>query len=147
VSFDHDFLGREALQRHSENQRRTKVTLVWNSEDVTKALGSVLGEGLPAKYIELPKSRYALYQTDRILKDGATVGMSLDVGYLANERVFLSLATIDVGYSGTGTEVTVVWGEEPNSRKGQVERHRQVEIRATVAPAPFSDYARSGYRS
>jgi glycine cleavage system aminomethyltransferase T len=112
-----------------------------------KALGSILGEGVPAKYIELPKSRYALYQTDRILKEGKTVGMSLDVGYLANEKVFLSLATIDVEHARTGTEVVVVWGEEPNSRKAQVERHRQVEIRATVAPAPFTEYARSGYRA
>lgn len=147
VSFDHEFLGKEALQRHSENQRRTKVTLVWNNEDVTKALGSILGEGVPAKYIELPKSRYALYQTDRILKEGKTVGMSLDVGYLANEQVFLSLATIEIEHARTGTEVVVVWGEEPNSRKAQVERHRQVEIRATVAPAPFTEYARSGYRA
>jgi glycine cleavage system aminomethyltransferase T len=147
VSFDHEFLGKEALQGHSEDRRRTKVTLVWNAGDVKDALGSILGDGIPAKYMELPKSRYALYQTDRILKDGETVGMSLDVGYLANERAFLSLATIDVAHSQTGTEVVVIWGEEPNSRKAQVERHRQVEMRATVAPAPFSEFARAGYRA
>jgi hypothetical protein len=114
---------------------------------VTNALGSILGGDLPAKYIELPKSRYALFQTDRILKDGQTVGISFDVGYLANERAFLSLATIDVEHSEIGTEVVVLWGEEPNSGKGQVERHRQVEMRATVAPAPFTEYARAGYRA
>ncbi|MHA6668427.1 aminomethyl transferase family protein [Homoserinimonas sp. A447] len=148
VSFDHEFLGKEALQQHAENQRRTKVTLVWNDDDVTRALGSVLGDDeLPAKYIELPKSRYALYQTDQVLKDGQLVGLSLDVGYLANERVFLSLATIAKEFAATGTEVTVVWGEDPVSRKAQVEPHRQVEIRATVAPAPYYDYARGGYRA
>lgn len=147
VSFDHEFLGKEALRSHSENQRRTKVTLVWNNEDVEHVLGSILGrDELPAKYIELPKSRYALYQTDLVLSGGEPVGISLDVGYLANERAFLSLATIDTEYAATGTEVTVVWGEDPASRKGQVEQHRQVEIRATVAPAPFSAYARGGYR-
>jgi vanillate/3-O-methylgallate O-demethylase len=120
---------------------------VWNNEDVKDALGSLFGDGVPAKYIELPKSRYALYQADRVLKDGETAGMSLDVGYLANEQAFLSLATIDVAHSQTGTEVVVLWGEEPNSRKAQVERHRQVEIRATVAPAPFSEFAGAGYRA
>ena len=33
--------------------------------------------------------------------------------------------------------MTVLWGEQPNSAKPAVERHRQVEIRATVAPAPY----------
>ena len=147
VSFDHDFLGKEALQRHADNQKRTKVTLVWNEEDVKNAMGSILDKDqLPAKYIELPKSRYALYQTDRVLDGDKTVGISLDVGYLANEKVFLSLATIDLDYAKTGTEVTVLWGEDPNSRKGQVEQHRQVKIRATIAPAPYYEYARGGYR-
>jgi hypothetical protein len=42
--------------------------------------------------------------------------------------------------------VTVLWGEQPNSAKPTVEEHRQVEIRATVAPAPFVDFARENYR-
>lgn len=46
-----------------------------------------------------------------------------------------------------GTEVTVVWGEQPNSRKPAVEPHVQVEIRAVVAPAPYVDFARRDYRS
>jgi hypothetical protein len=43
--------------------------------------------------------------------------------------------------------VTVVWGEEPNSAKPAVEPHVQVEIRAVVAPAPYVDFARHGYRA
>ncbi|WP_233576051.1 hypothetical protein [Saccharopolyspora rhizosphaerae] len=42
-----------------------------------------------------------------------------------------------------GTEVTVLWGEEPISGKRAVELHREVEIRATVAPAP---YVQDSYR-
>ena len=45
-----------------------------------------------------------------------------------------------------GTEVTLVWGEEGGgSAKPVVERHRQVEIRAIVSPAPFSVVARTTY--
>jgi vanillate/3-O-methylgallate O-demethylase len=40
----------------------------------------------------------------------------------------------------------VVWGEEPNSAKPAVEPHRQVEIRATVAPAPYVQEVRDAYR-
>jgi vanillate/3-O-methylgallate O-demethylase len=45
-----------------------------------------------------------------------------------------------------GTEVVVRWGEEPNTAKPLVERHRQVEIRATVAPCPYEPFAREAYR-
>lgn len=43
--------------------------------------------------MELPKSRYGLYQHDKVLKDGKPVGVSLDVGYINNEHAFVSLAT------------------------------------------------------
>ena len=46
-----------------------------------------------------------------------------------------------------GTEVTVTWGEDPVSQKPQVEPHRQVEVRATVAPWPYVREAREHYRS
>jgi syringate O-demethylase len=59
----------------------------------------------------------------------------------------LSLTCIDVAYSEPGTEVTVVWGEEGGgSSKPTVERHRQAQIRATVAPAPYGEVARVAYR-
>ena len=46
-----------------------------------------------------------------------------------------------------GAVVEVVWGENPISRTDSVDQnHRQVRIRATVAPAPYHDYARSKYR-
>jgi vanillate/3-O-methylgallate O-demethylase len=146
VEFDHDFLGRAALERIAARPHRTKVTLVWNPEDVTAAIRSLLEPDTPAKYIELPKARYAFYQVDKVLRDGAPVGLSLDAGYLATEREFVSLATVDATAVVPGTEVTVLWGEEPNSTKPSVERHRQVEIRATVAPAPYVREIRDSYR-
>lgn len=146
VNFDHEFVGREALERAADRQARTKVTLVWNVDDVAAAVGSLLTPGLGAKYIELPKSRYALHQEDKVLRDGHQVGISLDCGYLANEQAMVSLATIDVTHAEPGTEVSVLWGEHPNSAKPQVEEHEQVQIRATVAPVPFADYARDSYR-
>jgi hypothetical protein len=45
-----------------------------------------------------------------------------------------------------GTEVTLVWGE-PNggSLKATVERHKQLEIRATVSPVPYAAVVRDTY--
>ena len=96
VKFDHDFIGRAALERLSQTAPpRTKVTLVWNADDVTAAIGSLYRPGPGAKYIDMPKARYATHHEDKVLKDGAQVGISLDCGYLANEREMVSLATID----------------------------------------------------
>ena len=41
VKFDHDFVGRAALEKMADNQKRKKVTLVWNGEDVAQVFGSL----------------------------------------------------------------------------------------------------------
>jgi vanillate/3-O-methylgallate O-demethylase len=146
VKFDHDFLGREALERVAAGEHRKKVTLVWNPDDLALAVRSLCEPGLPAKYLEMPKARYAFFQVDKVLRNGVTAGLSLDLGYLANEHAFVSLATVDAAAAEPGTEVTVLWGERPNSAKPGVEPHRQVGIRATVAPAPFVREVRDAYR-
>ncbi len=71
VAFDHDFIGRAALERHAAAPQRVKVTLVWNPEDVAAAMRSLFEPGIPAKYIDLPKARYGQHQVDRVLSDGA----------------------------------------------------------------------------
>ena len=127
--------------------RRVKVTLVWHPDDVAAVTRSLYEPGIPAKYLEMPKARYAFYQVDTVLRDDRPVGMSLDVGCLANEHAFVPLATVDADAGEPGTEVTVLWGEEPSSAKPAVERHRQVPIGATVAPAPFVREVRESYRT
>jgi len=94
----------------------------------------------------MPKARYGLYQMDEVLKNGRRVGISMDCGYLANERAVVSLAVVDESLAAPGSTVTVLWGEKPNSAKPQVEAHVQTEIRATVAPAPYGAHARTAYR-
>ena len=140
-------MDREALQRIAAGAHRTKVTLVWNPEDLADAVRSLCEPGIPAKYIEMPKARYAFFQVDKVLQGGSMVGLSLDLGYIANEHAFVSLATVDAAVAVPGTEVTVLWGEEPNSAKPAVEQHRQVEIRASVASAPYVREVRDSYRA
>jgi len=94
----------------------------------------------------MPKARYAFFQVDKVLHQGALAGLSLDLGYIANEQAFVSLATVDAAVSEPGTEVTVLWGERPNSAKPAVEPHRQAGIRARVAPAPYVREVRDSYR-
>ncbi len=146
VKFDHDFVGRAALEKMTP--ARQKVTLVWNGDDVERALGSLFHErGDIAKYIDLPLANYSTLPYDKVLSGGTPIGLSTYTGYNFNERAMLSLAMINQEHSEPGTQVTVVWGEERGgSTKPTVERHVQAEIRATVQPAPISDVARVAYR-
>ncbi len=147
VRFDHDFHGREALEKHAEAPRRRKVTLIWHADDVAAIVRSQLEPGIPAKFLDFPKARYGFYQMDDIVKAGERVGISTDAGYVAFDQLYMSLATLDVAIAD-GDEVEVVWGEDPISQKDGVDAaHRQVRIRATVAPAPFHDFARTVYRA
>jgi vanillate/3-O-methylgallate O-demethylase len=145
VKFDHDFIGREALEKIADEPRRKKVTLAWNGEDVAGAMGTMFEKGDPVKYIDLPLSNYSTWPYDRILHGGETVGVSTFSGYSYNERSMLSLAIVDVDVE-IGTEVTLVWGEEGGgSAKPVVERHVQTELRAVVSPCPYSEVARTSY--
>jgi vanillate/3-O-methylgallate O-demethylase len=147
VKFDHDFIGREALEKLSGTPARKKVTLAWNGDDVARAMGTMFQEEGRAKYIDLPLSNYSTWPNDKVLKDGQMVGVSTFSGYSSNESSMLSLAMVDLEQSEPGTEVTLVWGEEGGgSAKPVVERHVQTEIRAIVAPAPYAEVVRASYR-
>ena len=145
VKFDHDFVGREALEEMGDRPRRKKVTLAWNGEDVAGAMATLFQKGDPAKYVDLPLSNYATWPYDEVLDGGDVVGVSTFSGYSWNERAQLSLAIVDVDVE-IGAEVTLVWGEEDGgSAKPVVERHEQVELRAVVSPCPYSEVARTSY--
>ncbi len=146
VNFDHDFIGREALQAMADQPHRRKVTYAWNADDVGAIFRSMLNPGEPHyKYIDLPLSNYASASFDRIVKDGKIVGASMFAGYSYNERAMLSLGIADPDVA-IGDEVTLVWGEEGGgSTKTTVERHEQLEVRAVVSPTPYSQVVRETY--
>ena len=149
MKFDHDFIGRGALEAMVDRPHRRKVTLVWNKEDVARIQGSLFQPGVPYKYLELPVASYGFPQADAVHDaSGRLIGMSGFCGYSGNEAEMLSLAVVEASHSEPGTAVTLTWGEpEPGTRKPQVERHRQLEVRATVAPAPYAAAVRKMKRA
>jgi vanillate/3-O-methylgallate O-demethylase len=129
VKFDHDFIGRAALEQEVANPRRLMRTLVWNADDLKDVYGSLFDEaGVPYDYMEMPRDQRGFMYMDKVLKDGRLVGVSSSRGYSYYFRRMLSLCTIDVAHSEPGTEVEVVWGNPGKPQK---------TIRATVAPAPY----------
>jgi vanillate/3-O-methylgallate O-demethylase len=146
VKFDHDYIGKDALQQQAALPQRKKVTFAWNKEDVLKVITSMFDDGDIFKYIDLPLSNYTSASYDKVVgKGGKTVGLSMFSGYSYNERSMLSLGVVDADVE-IGTELTLVWGEEGGgSKKPTVERHKQAEIRAVVSPVPYSKVARETY--
>lgn len=151
VKFDHDYIGRAALEALRDRPHRKKVTLLWNAGDVLSVFRSQFerpaGEApLP---ITLPLAATARMHYDRVT-DGAgnLVGLATYPCYSVNERAMMSLASVDAAQAAPGTEVVLIWGEDGGGARsaGNLESHRQVPIRATVFPSPISRAAQS-YRS
>ena len=145
MKFDHDFVGREALEEMAKTPRRSKVTLVWNKADVARIQSSLFRPGIPFKYLEFPVASYGFPQADAVHDaNGKLVGISSFCGYSGNEKQILSLATLDAAHATIGTELLLTWGEpDGGSRKLHVERHLQTQVRVTVAPAPYAAVVQS----
>lgn len=147
VKFDHDFIGRAALEKMAEQPKRKKVTLALDDASVTDAIYTQFEkEGLRAKFMDFPSAVYAMHPFDRVEVDGELIGLSTWIGYTANEGKMLTLAMVDEKYAEPGTEVDFIWGEpDGGTSKPTVEPHRQVTIKAIVAPTPYSEVARTAY--
>lgn len=149
VKFDHDFIGRDALEKSkaAEAEGRRKVTLAWNSEDLSAILRSLQEPvGQNYKFFNLPLANYGYFNFDSVLDaDDRFIGLSKWTGFSANERRGLSLAVVDAEVP-IGAEVRVIWGEPAGgTAKQTVEPHEQCAVRAVVSPAPYSEVARDAY--
>jgi vanillate/3-O-methylgallate O-demethylase len=146
IKFDHEFIGREALEEMADQPHRRKVWLRWNDEDVEGVIASSLFGAEPerGKYLELPSSNYSTGPYDKLLIGDRVVGVSANSGYTVNVGGWSSLAMVDEAVALDGTEVTLVWGEENGgSAKPSVERHVQKRIRATISTHSLVEWVES----
>ncbi len=148
IANDHDFVGREALAELATKPSRQKVTLVWNEDDVAEIFHDLAtpDDRLRPQYLEFASAKYVKYLFDRVSIGDRTIGFVTHATYLAYDRVFASLALVDAADATPGTQVTVTWGDSLAFPRADVEPHRQVQVRATVAPVPYSSFARETYR-
>jgi vanillate/3-O-methylgallate O-demethylase len=140
VRFDHDFIGRSALQELADQPHRRKVWLRWNPEDCGRVLAaSLFGGKARTKYLRQPFSEYGISQNDAVHVKDSPVGVSTYCSYTVNIGTFASVGLIDEAHAQDGTEVTITWGEpDGGSSKPTVERHVQTQIRATVSTVPLT---------
>jgi len=128
--FDHDFVGREALEAEVAHPKRTVVTLRWNSDDVLDTWASLLRPGEAYKTFDLPYAPNVWPQAhaDHIVRDGRRIGISSGSTYLYERREVTSLGCLDVDESPIGKEVIVQWGDHGARIK---------DVRATVERFPY----------
>ena len=133
ISFNHDFVGRQALEHAREHTTRERVTLVLDAEQARRQWGGDLLQETQARY--------------RVEADDQVVGVAFDTAPVVVRGTVLALAVIDKKYATPGTEVTFVWGEHPGPGTAPDADLGFDRIKATVQVAPYNEYARTGYRS
>ena len=132
VKFDHDFIGREAIEAEAANPRRKTVTLRWNKEDIVDVLASQFETGEEYKMFEFPTTPQspAGGHADLVTKNGFPVGVSSLAVYSYYYRQMLSHSTVDLDEAQVGNEVVVHWGDHGSRIK---------PIRAMVEAFPYLD--------
>lgn len=129
INFDHDFIGRGALEIEKADPRRVIRTLVWNAEDVIDVHASLFRPAENYPFMEMPRDQRGFMWADKVTTaDGNLVGVATSRGYSYYFREMISLSTLDVAHSDIGTQLLVHWGNPGGAQK---------VIRATVAPAPY----------
>ncbi|MBJ7437794.1 MAG: aminomethyltransferase family protein [Sphingopyxis sp.] len=131
-----DFIGKAALAERAANQRRKKVTLVWNHDDLMKVIHDSLYADPPARFVNFPLAAYSTFHIDDVQKNGRHIGVGQFSGFSANANEFITLAVVDMEHAEPGTQLTLMWGEETMPRP-TIERNTLREVRVTVAPAPY----------
>lgn len=133
ISFNHDFIGRDALLAAKDTAPRTKVTLVLDPADVAK---HNLARG----------GFYLTYARHRVEAGGTLAGLTHQTATIDTTGTILALSLIAKKHAVPGTQVTVTWGEHPGDGTDPDADLGFPRIRATVAPAPYDGHARQAYR-
>lgn len=134
ISFDHEFIGKEALLAARDDVGRTRVTLEFDRDDVRR----VLGEDLD--YLN-SYGRYRIEGADGL------AGMTFWTSHIAPVATVLSLALVNNAQAEPGTQVEVVWGEHPGPGTAPDADLGFPRIRATVQTSPYNEFARTAYRA
>ena len=135
VKFDHDFVGREALEQIAQKPHRRKVWLRWNDEDVERIIAASMHRRADRPmFIDMPITNYNHFHYDTVLDGDSPAGLSTQAGYTANIGGHVSLAMLDEEHAVDGKALTLVWGEPSEApARMHVDDHVQTTIRVTVS--------------
>lgn len=133
VKFNHDFIGREAVQAEADSPKRTVVSLKWDPEDLMDIYASLWRDEEPYKYMEFPAAQQEPaggHQDYITTPDGKVVGYSATPIYSSWWHTTISESVVDLEYAKEGTELLVQWGDYGKRIKN---------VHATVVRYPYSN--------
>lgn len=127
-----------ALEGMKAGLHKCKGTFSANAEDVAPLHASHLRrEEANFKTTDWPISTYAAKSTDKVMKDGKMVGMSMFAGYSYNEHTQLSLRWVDAD----AVEMTCIrWfgvKNTPAPRKSRLNRTNKPKLRCASPRYPI----------
>ena len=91
VKFDHDFIGREALEAMGDEPRCGRSRWRGTARTSPNAIGTQFEKGDPVKYIDVPLSNYSTWPNDKVLQR-RRVRRPLDLLRLQLQRAFVPVA-------------------------------------------------------
>lgn len=143
IKFNHDFIGKAALEKAVAAPTRTVVTLEWNADDIMDVYGSQFrGQDVepydniddnPNDMFYFSGNQFA-YLASKVFNGDKQIGIATGRGVSNYYRRMISLAFIDPAIAEIGKELVVLWGDEG---------HPQKKIRATVARFPYLNMDRN----
>lgn len=133
IAFNHELIGHAALEKSKDAGGRSKVTLVFNADEVRDVFGANPGYLLS-------------YGNYRVEAEAALAGMTCCSAWIDPVGTVLSLALLERRWAAIGTQVTVVWGEHPGSGASAVADSGFARLRAIVQPSPYNEVVRTQFR-
>ncbi|GHF23516.1 aminomethyl transferase family protein [Pseudolysinimonas yzui] len=135
VKFDHDFIGREALEARVGTPSRRKVWLEWNADDFMRVMRDALfGEGDRPRIVSIPNLFHISQHYDAVRAGDEVVGFSGYGGYTVNLGRVVSHGVIAEAHAVDGHELVLEWGEPHGGkeRRFMEPHHVSTTVRVTV---------------
>lgn len=137
IHWNHEFVGKEALQKIAANDPRHAVTLEWDMDDILDVMASYMRPGTPYMFIDWPRdpNQFANQQFRVEDADGNVIGVTSLRTYTLYQRKHISLCCIDSAFSEPGNEVYIIWGDR--------DKYPIKRIKAVVNKFPSLDLTRN----
>ena len=146
MKFDHDFIGREALEGLDAETQRKKVTLAWNAEDVAEIFASLLDvEGPGYQVFDLPNANYGSSNFDSVVDAGWQHRRSLDVHRLQRQRAARRCRWRRRPAIPVGTELPWSGASPARPARPTSSRTCRRKCASIVSPVPYAVTARLEY--
>jgi glycine cleavage system aminomethyltransferase T len=131
IDYNHDFVGKSALQQISKNPPHKCVTLVWDSADIGEYFAAQFN-GIDVEPVDdLRKTGDGgdnPFVISKVLDGSKMIGVASSRVHDFYTNRMISLGVIDKEYAEEGKELKVIWGTNGFYQK---------EIRVKVGPFPY----------